>query len=114
MIEQTMNWDAMTPVEKTQWLSHYMLGAEQNFEFGENKDTYWLLRQCELRIQDSNQQGIWIKNVTSEVSAHVYDGLTDAQIQQPETLWKYYAYFHTAPFSLRGRALYFAHRGLAV
>lgn len=114
MIDHTFNWDAMTPAEKTQWLSHYVLGSEQQFDFGENSESYWLLHQCEEKISHSNNRLLWIKNVTSEVSAHVYNGLTDEQIQSGDTLWNYYEYFHTAPFNLRGRSLYFATRGLAV
>ena len=113
-IELTFNWDAMSAAEKTAWLSHHIIQSVQTFEFGENQESYWLLRQCEQKIMQSNSRNLWIKNVTSEVSAHVYSGLTDAQIQQPDTLWSYYEYFHTAPFSLRGRALYFSFRGLAV
>lgn len=110
----TMNWDAMTEIEKTQWLSTHILGTEQSFEFGENKDTLWLINQCEQKVMNSHDRGLWIRNVTSEVSAHVYAGMSDAQVQHPDTLWLYYEFFHTAPAALRGRALYFAKRQLQV
>jgi hypothetical protein len=114
MVEFTMNWDAMNAIEKTQWLSRYILEAEQSFEFGDNAETFYLLHRCENVIKESQHRLIWIKNVTSEVSAHVYDGMSEAQIQHPDTVWAYYEYFHTSPASLRGRCLYFAKRNLAV
>lgn len=113
-VEMTMNWDAMNAAEKTAWLSQHILGVEENFEFGDNAHTGWLIHRCETAMAESHNKALWIKNVTSEVSAHVYDGMSDAQVQHPDTLWAYYQYFHTAPFELRGRCLYFAKRGLAV
>lgn len=113
-VEFTYNWDAMTEAEKTAWLSEHILKNEQNFEFGENKETLWLVNQCESIVKGSRHRQLWIENVTSEVSAHVYAGLSDKEIQSQDTLWSYYEHFHTAPVSLRGRALYFAQRGLKV
>lgn len=113
-IEYTMNWDAMTANEKTRWLSQHMLGVEETFDFGDNADTVWLIHRCETHIKDSHDRSLWIRNVTSEVSAHVYAGLSDAQVQHPDTLWAYYEYMHTAPLDVRGRALYFSKRQLAV
>lgn len=113
-VDFTYNWDAMTGAEKTAWLSQHVLKNEQLFEFGENKDSYWLIHQCESIIKESRQRQLWIENVTSEVSAHVYNGMSDREIQSQDTLWLYYEHFHTAPVTLRGRAIYFAQRGLKV
>lgn len=113
-IEYTMNWDAMNGVEKTRWLSHYILGAEQTSEFGDNAETAWLIHRCEDAVKNSHDRSLWIRNVTSEVSANVYEGMSDAQVQHPDTLWSYYEFMHTAPFSVRGRALYYAKRQLSV
>jgi len=113
-VEFTYNWDAMTDAEKTAWLSEHILGQDSSFDFGENKDTYVLIARCEAEIKASRHRQLWIENVTSEVSAHVYRDMSDQQIQSQDTLWSYYEYFHTAPMSLRGRALYFAYRGLKV
>lgn len=113
MVELTMNWDAMTAIEKFEWLSQHILKESQQGELGENAETAFLIQRCEKAIQESHFDR-WIKNVTSEVSAHVYDGLTDAQVQHPDTLWRYYAFMHTTPAETRGRCLYFSFRELQV
>ncbi len=114
MVDFNLNWDAMNAEEQTLWLSSHILGSPQHFPLGEDAQSLQLIDKCQKQIGGTDKCRLWLENVISEVSAHVYNGMTDEQVQHEATLWAYYQYLHTAPTAVRGRALHYAARGLKV
>jgi hypothetical protein len=110
------NWNTLSSVEQHAWL--LMFCAKKNVvqENGvflcENKAVTGeidldLIHELESNL-DTQAKSIYIENLTSEISVQTYKGLSESQIQLPETTNAYYFNVLHAPKALKAKCLYYA------
>lgn len=113
------NWDTMTDAEQTAWLAKFVLCEDVQFDgtkftlFGSDLSDQFgqtLVSNCEKKLQDSVRE-LYLDNCLAEASSITYKGMTQEQVQSPDTAKKFYATLLMLPSEVRARCMYWAVRG---
>ena len=108
MIERNANWATLDDAEKAEWLTEHVLhvAAAKILDYN-------LVQTCVARL-DAVQRKQFVANMLSEVAAHTYDGLTQAEIESDQTRENFYFNCVSQTPDVIGKCIHWAIRGEGV
>lgn len=117
---KVQNWTLMSDKEKSAWLTAFALNITLREDNGIfiNDGTGVPLDCVDANLiaageaaLSPDQKALYISSIMGEVSAQIYEGKTQEQIQAQSTAMEFYSAILMCDLETRGRCMYWAIRG---
>ena len=115
---RSQNWDLLEENERAAWL--HMFGASNASPFIHGNEVVDDIRPdlavdanlvCQCESQLGGKVDLYLKNCLSEASVLAYSGMTDEEVQHPDTAQKFYKAVLLLSVNVRAKCLYWTIRG---